>query len=100
MAASAGAFLLATGTGLRRATPNARIMIHQPLGGGRGTASDIQILAEQFVDLRERMERVLAERTGKPVDEIHRDTQRDFWMSAEEALAYGLIDEIAAPHRR
>jgi ATP-dependent Clp protease, protease subunit len=95
MAASAGAFLLATGTGTRSATPNARVMIHQPLGGGQGTASDIQILAREFVQLRDRMERILAERTGQSVERIHADTRRDFWLSAEEALEYGLIDEIA-----
>jgi len=95
MAASAAAFILATGTGIRSATPNARIMIHQPLGGGRGTASDIQILAREFVQLRERMEAILAERTGQPVERIHEDTQRDFWMSAQEAVDYGLIDEVA-----
>lgn len=95
VAASAAAFLLATGTGTRSATPNARIMIHQPLGAGQGRATDLQILAEQFVDLRERMERILAERTGKPLEQIHRDTQRDFWLSADEAQAYGLIDEVA-----
>jgi ATP-dependent Clp protease, protease subunit len=102
MAASAGAFLLATGTGTRSATENARIMIHQPLGGGQGTASDIEILAREFVQLRERMEQLLAERTGQPIEQIHRDTQRDFWLSAEEALAYGLIDEVAraTPRRR
>lgn len=95
MAASAGAFILATGTGTRSATPNARIMIHQPLGGGRGTASDIQILAREFVHLRERMEQILSERTGQPVARISADTQRDFWMSAAEAVDYGLIDEVA-----
>jgi ATP-dependent Clp protease, protease subunit len=94
LAASAGAFLLATGTGRRSATPNARIMLHQPLGGGRGSAVDIAILAEQFSELRGRMERILAERTGQPLERIHRDTDRDFWLSAAEARDYGLIDEV------
>ncbi|MGH8906006.1 MAG: ClpP family protease [Egibacteraceae bacterium] len=97
MAASAAAFLLATGTGTRSATPNARIMLHQPHGrsGGRSTAADIQILAREFAHLRTRMEEILAERTGKAIDQIHKDTNRDFWLSAREALAYGLIDEVA-----
>lgn len=96
MAASAGAFLLATGTGTRSATPNARIMIHQPHGGGgQGTASDIQILAREFVHLRTRMEEILADRTGKPVQRLHADMNRDFWLSAGEARDYGLVDEIA-----
>jgi len=95
MAASAAAFLLATGTGTRSATPNARIMIHQPHGGGiQGKAADIQILAREFAYLRTRMEEILAERTGKPTERISRDTNRDFWLSAPEALDYGLIDEI------
>jgi ATP-dependent Clp protease, protease subunit len=94
LAASAGAFLLATGTGTRSATPNARIMLHQPLGGGRGSAVDIEILAQQFTELRSRMERILAERTGQPVERIHRDLDRDFWLSAEEARDYGVVDEV------
>ncbi len=97
MAASAAAFLLATGTGTRSATPNARIMIHQPHGGGReGTASDIQILAREFAYLRTRMEGILAERTGKPAEQIHVDTNRDFWLSASEARDYGLIDTVVS----
>lgn len=101
MAASAGAFLLATGTGTRSATPNARIMIHQPHGGGgKGTASDIQILAREFAHLRTRMEEILAERSGQPVERIHQDTNRDFWLSAAEARAYGLIDEVVSRRAR
>jgi ATP-dependent Clp protease protease subunit len=97
MAASAAAFLLATGTGTRSATPNARIMIHQPHGGGReGTAADIQILAREFAYLRTRMEEILAERTGKPAEQIHVDTNRDFWLSAPEARDYGLIDTVVS----
>jgi ATP-dependent Clp protease, protease subunit len=94
MAASAGAFLLATGTGTRTATPNARIMIHQPLGGARGQASDIQIQAQQISFLRDRINEILAERSGKPLDEIARDTLRDFWLGAEDAVEYGLIDSV------
>ncbi len=96
IAASAGAFLLATATGTRSATPNARLMIHQPHGGtGDRTASDIQILAREFALLRTRMEEILASRTGKAVERIHTDMKRDFWLSAPQALDYGLIDEIA-----
>ncbi|HUH08699.1 MAG TPA: ATP-dependent Clp protease proteolytic subunit [Egibacteraceae bacterium] len=94
MAASAAAVILATGTGTRAATPNARIMIHQPLGGARGQAVDIQIQAKQIVFLRERLYEILSERTGKPVEEISRDADRDFWLSAEDAVEYGLIDEV------
>lgn len=97
MAASAGAVLLATGTGTRSATPNARIMIHQPVGQARGSAADIQIQATQSAYLRRRVEEVLAERTGQPIERITRDTNRDFWLSAEEAREYGLVDEVADP---
>lgn len=94
MAASAAAFLLATGTGSRAATPNARVMIHQPLGGARGQAVDIQIQAKQIAFMRERMYEILADRTGQPVDRIRVDADRDFWMGAEEAKEYGVIDEV------
>lgn len=94
MAASAGAFLLGTGTGKRMATPNARIMIHQPLGGARGQATDIQIQAQQMTFLRRRINEILAERTGKTLEQMEQDTDRDFWLSAEEAVEYGLIDEV------
>lgn len=94
MAASAGAFLLATGTGKRAATPNARIMIHQPLGGARGQATDIQIQAQQMTFLRNRINEILAERSGKPLEQVAKDTLRDFWLSSEEAVEYGLIDEV------
>jgi ATP-dependent Clp protease, protease subunit len=94
MAASASAFLLATGTGTRAATPNARIMFHQPLGGARGQAVDIQIQAKQIVFLRERLYSILSERTGQDIERIRRDADRDFWMSAEEAVEYGAIDEV------
>ena len=94
IAASAAAFLLATGTGTRAATPNARIMFHQPLGGAQGQAVDIQIQAKQIVYLRERLYEILAERTGQPLDTIRKDADRDFWLSAEEAVHYGAIDEV------
>ena len=94
IAASAAAVILATATGTRAATPNARIMIHQPLGGARGQATDIQIQAQQIAFLRNRLNEILAERTGKPVEQIARDTDRDFWLSAPEAVEYGLIDEV------
>jgi ATP-dependent Clp protease, protease subunit len=94
MAASAAAFLLATPTGTRAATPNARIMFHQPLGGARGQAVDIQIQAQQIVFLRERLNEILAERTGQPLEQIQKDTDRDFWLSAAEAVEYGAIDEV------
>lgn len=94
IAASAAAVILATGTGARTATPNARIMIHQPLGGARGQAADIQIQAQQIGFLRNRLNEILAERTGKPIAQIARDTDRDFWLSAPDAVEYGLIDEV------
>jgi len=99
LAASAGAFLLATGTGTRSATENARIMIHQPLGGARGTAKDIEIQAKNIVWIRERINEILAERTGQTLETIQHDTDRDYWMTAAEALAYGLIDEVVEPGR-
>lgn len=96
MAASAAAVILAAGTGTRSATENARVMIHQPLGGARGSARDIEIQAQNIVYLRERINEILAERTGQPIEKIREDTDRDFWLTAEEAKDYGLIDEIAA----
>ena len=94
LAASAGAFLLATGTGWRAATPNARIMIHQPLGGARGQATDIKIQAEQIAFARNRLNEILAERTGQPLEKVAKDTDRDFWLSADEAQTYGLVDQV------
>ncbi len=95
MAASMGAFLLAAGAkGKRIALPNAEIMIHQPSGGSRGQASDIKIQAEQILRIRDNLNRILAENTGKTVEEIARDTERDNFMSAEEAREYGLIDKV------
>ncbi len=95
MAASMGAFLLAGGAkGKRFSLPNSRIMIHQPSGGAQGQASDIQIQAEQIIETRKRLNECLAQNTGQPLDVIARDTDRDYWMSAEEALAYGLVDQV------
>ncbi|NLO36788.1 MAG: ATP-dependent Clp endopeptidase proteolytic subunit ClpP [Clostridiaceae bacterium] len=95
MAASMGAFLLAAGTpGKRYALPNAEIMIHQPSGGAQGQASDIRIAAEHIIRMRERLNRILAERCNQPLDKIAIDTERDNWMTAEEAVNYGIIDQI------
>jgi ATP-dependent Clp protease protease subunit len=95
MAASMGAFLLAGGAkGTRYALPNAEIMIHQPLGGARGQATDIKIHADWIIKTKEKMNRMLAENTGRTIEEIARDTERDNFMSAEAAKAYGLIDEV------
>ena len=90
-----GAFLLAAGTkGKRYALPNSRIMIHQPSGGAQGQASDIQIQAREILDLRERLNAMLATNTGQPVERIAEDTERDNFMSASDAQAYGLIDKV------
>ena len=95
MAASMGAFLLAGGTkGKRYALPNAEVMIHQPLGGAKGQATEIEIAAKQILRTKERLNRILSENTGKPIDVIAADTERDNWKTAEEALEYGLIDHI------
>ncbi|NLG29741.1 MAG: ATP-dependent Clp endopeptidase proteolytic subunit ClpP [Clostridiaceae bacterium] len=95
MAASMGAFLVAAGTpGKRFALPNADLMIHQPSGGAQGQATDITIAAEYIVRLKKRLNTILAEKTGQPYEVIERDTDRDRWMTAEEALDYGLIDKI------
>lgn len=95
MAASMGAFLLAAGEkGRRFSLPNSRIMIHQPSGGAEGQASDIEIHAREILYLRQRLNQILAENTGRPLDDIVRDTERDYFMSASEAKAYGLIDEV------
>ena len=95
MAASMGAFLLSGGAkGKRLALPNAEIMIHQPLGGAQGQASDIKIHAEHILRTRAKLNKLLAEHTGKPVEEIERDTERDNFLTAEEACAYGLIDKV------
>lgn len=95
MAASMGAFLLSSGTpGKRLALPNSEIMIHQPLGGTQGQATDIKIHAEHIVRIRERMNRILSEQTGRPHEEICRDTERDNFMTAQQALEYGLVDKV------
>ena len=95
MAASMGAFLLAAGTkGKRYALPNSRVMIHQPLGGAQGQATDIEIQAREILRLKAVLNEILAERTGQPLEVIERDTDRDKFLSAEEALKYGLIDQV------
>ncbi|MBR1443355.1 MAG: ATP-dependent Clp endopeptidase proteolytic subunit ClpP [Firmicutes bacterium] len=95
LAASMGAFLLSGGAkGKRFALPNAEIMIHQPLGGARGQATDIQIQAEQIIKIKEKLNRILSENTGKPYETVCNDTDRDNYMSAEEAKEYGLIDAV------
>ena len=100
MAASMGAFLLAAGTkGKRFALPNSEIMIHQPMGGARGQASDIAIHAEHIIKMKKTLNNILSERTGQPLEKIERDTDRDNFMSALEAKEYGLIDEVIAPRK-
>ena len=95
MAASMGAFLLSAGAkGKRYALPNSEIMIHQPLGGTQGQATDIQIHAERIIKMKEKLTKMLSENTGQPLDKIKMDTERDNFMSAQEALEYGLIDKI------
>jgi len=95
MAASMGAFLLAAGTkGKRYALPNSEILIHQPLGGIRGQATDIKIHTEWLIRIKEKLNRILSEKTGQPLEKIERDVERDFFMSADEAKAYGIIDEV------
>lgn len=95
MAASMGSFLLAAGTkGKRLALPNSEIMIHQPLGGAKGQASDIKIQAEHILFIRNRMNTLLSKMTGQPLDVIEKDTDRDNWMTAEDAVKYGLIDKV------
>ena len=99
MAASMGAFLLAGGTkGKRYSLPNSEILIHQPMGGAQGQATEIQIAAEHILKIRKRMNEMLAGFTGQDIETIQKDTERDNWMTAEEAKAYGLIDEIIAHH--
>ena len=95
MAASMGAFLLSAGAkGKRYALPNSEIMIHQPLGGAKGQASDIKIQADLILKTRDRLNRILSERTGKPLEQIEKDTDRDNFMTADEAKEYGLVDEV------
>ncbi len=95
MAASMGAFLLAAGAkGKRFSLPNSKIMIHQPLGGAQGQATDIEIHAREILKTREQLNRILAERSGQPLEKIQSDTERDYYMSAAEAQTYGLIDQV------
>jgi ATP-dependent Clp protease protease subunit len=97
IAASMGAFLLAAGAkGKRFALPNSRVMIHQPSGGAQGQATDIEIQAREILKLRESLNGILAERTGQPLEKIRADSERDYFMSAEEAKTYGLIDQVIA----
>ena len=97
MAASMGAFLLAAGAkGKRFALPNSKIMIHQPLGGTQGQATDIEIQAREILKLRESLNRILADRTGQPLEKIQNDTERDYFMSSDDAVSYGLIDKVLA----
>ncbi len=99
MAASMGAFLLAGGAkGKRYALPNAEVMIHQPSGGARGQATDIKIVAEQILQTRQKLNEILAANTGQPVEQVAIDTERDNYMTAEQAKAYGLIDEVIVSH--
>ncbi len=100
MAASMGAFLLAGGAkGKRLALPNAEIMIHQPSGGARGQATEIEITARQILKTKEKLNRILSENTGKPFETVAQDTERDNWMTADEAKEYGLIDSIVISRR-
>ncbi len=101
MAASMGAFLLTAGAkGKRFALPNSEIMIHQPLGGMQGQATDIQIHAERIIKMKKHLNEILAERSGQPLDQVMADTERDNFMSAEEAKAYGLIDEVIESRKK
>ena len=100
MAASMGAFLLTAGAkGMRCILPNAEVMIHQPLGGAQGQATDILIHAEYITKIKNKLNRILAERTGQPLEKVMADTERDHFLSAEEALEYGIVDEIVPPRR-
>jgi ATP-dependent Clp protease, protease subunit len=95
VAASAAAILLSAGKkGKRYALPNAEVMIHQPMGGAQGQATDIEITAKQILKIRERLNKILAKNTGKPISQVERDVDRDYFMDAEEAKKYGIIDEI------
>lgn len=95
LAASMGAFLLAAGEkGKRYALPNAEVMIHQPLGGASGQAEDVKIRAEWLIRTREKLDRILSERVGQPLETIRQDTDRDYFMSAEEAMQYGIVDHV------
>ncbi len=100
MAASMGAFLLAAGAkGKRKALPNSEIMIHQPSGGAQGPATDIAIVADRIIRLKNKLNLILSQRTGQPLEKIQVDVERDFYLEAEQAIEYGLIDEIIKPRR-
>lgn len=100
MAASMGAFLLLSGAeGKRFALPNSEIMIHQPLGGMKGQASDIKIHADRIIKIRDTLNNIISEKTGQPIEKVQRDTDRDNFMTAEEAKAYGIIDDIIAKRK-
>ena len=100
MAASMAAFLLAAGAkGKRKALPNSEVMIHQPLGGAEGQATDILIHAEHIIRIKKKMNEELSKNTGKPLEDVERDVERDHYMTAEQALSYGIIDEIIPPRR-
>ncbi len=100
-AASMGAFLLAAGEkGMRRALPHSRVMIHQPLGGFQGQATDIEIHAREIIKLKKKLNEILAEHTGQTVDKIREDTERDKFLTADEAKDYGLIDEVIQPRKK
>ena len=95
-----GAFLLCAGEkGKRFALPNSEVMIHQPLGGTQGQAVDIEIHAKRIIQMRDKLNAIMAERTGQPLDKINRDTDRDFFMSAQEAKEYGLVDHVMEQHK-
>jgi ATP-dependent Clp protease protease subunit len=97
MAASMGAFLLTAGAkGKRFALPNSEVMIHQPLGGAEGQASDIEIRARRIIKMRSNLNQILSDRTGQPIEKIEKDTDRDYFMSADEALSYGIVDKVIA----
>ena len=97
MAASMGAFLLSSGAkGKRFVLPNSKVMIHQPLGGARGQATEIEIAAREIIKTREQLNKILAENTGQPLDRIENDTERDYYLSATEAKEYGLVDQVIA----
>ena len=100
MAASMGAFLLNAGTkGKRKALPNSEIMIHQPLGGAQGQATDIEIQARQILKIKDKLSQIMAEKTGRDIEELRKDMERDFYMSGEEAKEYGIIDEVIPAKR-
>ena len=97
MAASMGAFLLSAGAkGKRYSLPNSKVMIHQPLGGTQGQATEIEIHAREILKTREQLNRILADNTGQPLEKIQRDTERDYYLSADEAKEYGLVDQVIA----